>query len=611
MAKTISLSLIPTPKVTVGLIKHNNRTGSITPNIDLSRTKDNKILIEQDLEEAYAEAFGEAVKAYNSRQKRKDRQIENYMEHIEKSGNGEKLFQDIVVQFGDKDNTGLDSGDWDVIEKALTHYVNEFQERNPNLHVFNAVLHFDEKTPHGHISFLPLAENYKKGLSKRNSFSKSMNDRFETKEGVGAWFKYEREILTGIAEQHGIEIEVLGEERKHLALKDYKLAKDKIKHLQEDHAEIMRESEAEWRGVREETKKKIIDDLQKFADDSVKELKHITEAIKPKKIELEKLETLITKRRLEVIQFKAHADVTENKYAVQLKERLEQHTDNYQQDVEKLHADLGQLEDHVLLQKENKLLKAELAEKDSIIKEQKKVINRLERTIIAVFTFIEAFAVNLIKKFDEFFERKSESEDIYALSIMKYKDANSKTTEQAAELTKVNEKQPPKLTTEERIAHDRALAEERRRKREEETKIEIAKLKALYEPKGRENQRMQQKHDEIMGVQPYETKKDRKFNEEVPSKPATKQIFTNKPTTIQKTELKSSSNLNPDISHIPTPIIQQPEPTKSPPETTVKEKSSLVGSVITQTVQPTPVAQEFLDSLNSDDINLDDYQIDY
>ena len=46
--------------------------------------------------------------------------------------------------------------------------INNIIERNPNLKMFNAVIHLDEETPHLHLDYIPFAE-YQKGLKKRNS----------------------------------------------------------------------------------------------------------------------------------------------------------------------------------------------------------------------------------------------------------------------------------------------------------------------------------------------------------------------------------------------------------------------------------------------------------
>ena len=50
---------------------------------------------------------------------------------------------------------------------CLKEYMEDFQERNPNFYVFNAVMHLDEATPHLHIDYIPLGHFFN-GLEKRN-----------------------------------------------------------------------------------------------------------------------------------------------------------------------------------------------------------------------------------------------------------------------------------------------------------------------------------------------------------------------------------------------------------------------------------------------------------
>ncbi|KAB6102338.1 recombinase, partial [Bacteroides xylanisolvens] len=84
-----------------GNIRHNNRD-FFTDNIDRDRTPNNITYVKQDLEAAYDEIFGQALQDYNAKQKRSDRKIESYLEHIRKSKNGEQLFHEVIVQLGDK-----------------------------------------------------------------------------------------------------------------------------------------------------------------------------------------------------------------------------------------------------------------------------------------------------------------------------------------------------------------------------------------------------------------------------------------------------------------------------------------------------------------------------
>ncbi len=86
-------------RVDGGIIEHNNRE-IIAKNVDPARISDNIIYMKIDLKQFYDQIFGEALAEYNSKQKRADRQIPDYYEHIKKSGKG-KLFYEVIVQFGD------------------------------------------------------------------------------------------------------------------------------------------------------------------------------------------------------------------------------------------------------------------------------------------------------------------------------------------------------------------------------------------------------------------------------------------------------------------------------------------------------------------------------
>ena len=52
-----------------GNLNHNNRSrDSISENVDITRTGNNIIIIQENLKEAYEKEFGEAVKNYNEKQ---------------------------------------------------------------------------------------------------------------------------------------------------------------------------------------------------------------------------------------------------------------------------------------------------------------------------------------------------------------------------------------------------------------------------------------------------------------------------------------------------------------------------------------------------------------
>lgn len=242
-AKTISF-----PKGR-GHLTHNNQE-FISKNVVSERTSWNRIYQMESLEDAYENCFGEALRKYNAAQKRKDRQKENYQKEIEQSGNGEKPFYENIVQIGKKTDTPVVDEKGELTEdakaaiKVLEQYATIFQERNPNLYLFNCVLHLDEATPHLHIDYIPVAHGYKKGMETRNSLTKALQEMGFAKavsrkqNETVAWQERERAFLTELCREQGIEIEVLGIQRENFSLPEYKAAMREVEAL-EQRAEIL------------------------------------------------------------------------------------------------------------------------------------------------------------------------------------------------------------------------------------------------------------------------------------------------------------------------------------------------------------------------------------
>ena len=164
-----------------GSISHNNRD-FIAGNVDRDRMAWNEYYVQQPIKEAYQQIFGPAIAEYNAKQKRKDRQVTDYLTDIRNSGNKEKQFYEIVVQIGRMEDTGvLDangelSGAAKEAREILDEYARSFQERNSNLYLFNAVLHMDEATPHLHLDYIPVAHGYKSKMHTRNSLTKALQE---------------------------------------------------------------------------------------------------------------------------------------------------------------------------------------------------------------------------------------------------------------------------------------------------------------------------------------------------------------------------------------------------------------------------------------------------
>ena len=208
-----------------GSIGHNTRS-FIAKNVDASRTKDNIILINEDIKQVYHKLFDKALDEYNAKQKRKDRQIKNYYEKIKRSKQ-EKLFYEVIVQIGNKDDTGVGSYSAEIATQILKDYVELFQFRNPQLYVFGVYIHMDEETPHLHLDFVPWVSSSERGLETRTSLKGALAGRGFASEGKGntewqQWSENEKEDIASIMERYGIGWHKKGTYNKHLSVLDYK-----------------------------------------------------------------------------------------------------------------------------------------------------------------------------------------------------------------------------------------------------------------------------------------------------------------------------------------------------------------------------------------------------
>ena len=249
-----------------GSINHNNRD-FIASNVDASRSSMNITYVKTPIDQAYDQIFGDALREYNAKQKRKDRKIDDYLSHIKQSKNNEKVFYENVVQIGKRDDTGILDADGNITDEALLardildEYARTFQERNPNLILFNAVLHMDEATPHLHLDYIPVAHGYKTGLPTRNSLTKGLQEMgIEPAKGKNDnetmhWQQREREFITGLCRERGMDIEVLGIKRDDYSLPEYKAAMREVE-AAEAEIEILNQEKDEVVSCLEESKAK-------------------------------------------------------------------------------------------------------------------------------------------------------------------------------------------------------------------------------------------------------------------------------------------------------------------------------------------------------------------
>lgn len=180
MDKTMTLSFKTNPKQTN--IRHNNREltekefkSDAHKHIQREKSKYNIQIFKRDIKDVYHELFDDALNAYNAKQKRKDRKIDDYYKHVQKSKNLD-LQREFIVAVGNKaDWEKLSFEEKQEVGEALARYVRDFNERHDNMTIYNAIVHLDESgAPHAHFNVVPTATGYKNGLAVQPSFRKAL-----------------------------------------------------------------------------------------------------------------------------------------------------------------------------------------------------------------------------------------------------------------------------------------------------------------------------------------------------------------------------------------------------------------------------------------------------
>ena len=257
-----------------GVAKHNLRkykSSDYSANniVILQGTKN----LVRDVKSVYHQEFDAALKEYNERQKREDRKIEDYFEHV--SNKEQDMAVEVIIQLGDREY-------WKEHECRKMHMnliyeslLDELKRLFPNFIVANAVVHLDEDSPHMHVVGVPVAYGYTRGLSKQVSkrwvftpetLSTLLQDKLRAYANhlVDIWFREE--------------IKEKAKGRNHdLTVAEYKVAKEteKYEQIKEEYVN----AEKEVKALKEETvdTRKEVEALKEKAVDAKKEVEILKE----------------------------------------------------------------------------------------------------------------------------------------------------------------------------------------------------------------------------------------------------------------------------------------------------------------------------------------------
>ncbi|RHU91681.1 mobilization protein [Clostridium sp. OM07-10AC] len=191
-------------------------------------SKDNIVIVYgtsnliDDVKTVYHKEFDEALEEYNKKQTRPDRRIEDYFEHV--AGKEQDMAVEIIIQIGDREFWKEYDDMKSYIKLSYKIILDELIKRLPEFVVANAVVHLDEDSPHMHIVGVPVADGYKKGLSRQVSKRKVF-----TKEVLSQVLQDElREVANKeVNDWFGEQIKEKSKGRNHdLTVAEYKVAQE-------------------------------------------------------------------------------------------------------------------------------------------------------------------------------------------------------------------------------------------------------------------------------------------------------------------------------------------------------------------------------------------------
>ena len=135
----------------------------------------------KDVQNLYLQEFEQARLEYNAKQSRDNRKIQDYFKHISKDKQKD-LACEFIIELGDMDfwndkDTSYRMGMVDVYKEQIE----DLMKIVPEFKIANAVIHFDEISPHLHLVGVPIKDDYKKGMRKQPAKSKVFTKETLTK----------------------------------------------------------------------------------------------------------------------------------------------------------------------------------------------------------------------------------------------------------------------------------------------------------------------------------------------------------------------------------------------------------------------------------------------
>lgn len=340
----------------------------------------------EDVKKLYVKEFDEARVEYNEKQTRNDRKIDDYFSHISNNDKND-LAVEIIIELG---NMEFWKDKEDSYKRKMTEVfkeqIRDLEKIVPSFKVANAVVHYDEASPHLHIVGVPVKDGNKNGMKKQ----------------VGKSTIFTKESLREIQD----------------TIRVY--CKESFNKIYQTNIELLEKLEGRNEDIESKNMSKQYDYLKKQADrnrqrlekvnqqteltlSKSKEVKEIISNLKPTKIT--KNNFLINDDEINVIHNyienvdKNVSDIKSVNDLTNLMEDFEEDLKTHDKEVNELQLKVNEQSKRITtLEKQNISKQDKIAEQRKEIKELEQEISRLEK-------IIQAWQ-NLWQKVRDFFQDK-------------------------------------------------------------------------------------------------------------------------------------------------------------------------------------------------------------
>lgn len=121
----------------------------------------------KDVKKLYIQEFEDSRIEYNEKQTRNDRKIEDYFKHISDNAKTD-LACEIIIELGDfKYWNNQTKEERYKMKDVFMEQIKDLENVVPSFKIANAVVHFDEQSPHLHVVGVPVKIGGKNGMKKQ------------------------------------------------------------------------------------------------------------------------------------------------------------------------------------------------------------------------------------------------------------------------------------------------------------------------------------------------------------------------------------------------------------------------------------------------------------